>query len=163
MPLPEVNVHLRSIGKCLFGPTGLNHRHALLLSINGRLVDTGLLQQPTSDQVIHIITTKRGITAGGQHFKHAFFQAQYGNIKRATTEIVHGYHALTTLVQAVGHCCCRGLIQQAIDFQAGEPGGIFGGLTLGIIKVGRHGNNGTVKIATKGLLCPVRQLTQNGR
>jgi hypothetical protein len=42
------------------------------------------------------------------------------------------------LIEAVGHSGGRRLVKQAQHIQTGETRGVLGGLTLGIVKVGRH-------------------------
>ncbi len=44
-------------------------------------------------------------------------------------------------VEAISQSGGRWLVNNALDFQAGDFAGVFGGLALAVIEVGRHGDN----------------------
>ena len=97
--------------------------------------------QMTQHTVVEIVAAERRIAAGGLHFEQSFGKLQNGYVEGATTEVVHHKCAFGSIIQPVGDGGCGGLVEQAQHVQPGQAGGIFGGLALGIIKIGRHGDN----------------------
>ena len=67
---------------------------------------------------------------------------QDGDIESAAAQVVHGDDAFFALVEPVGQGGGRGLVDQAQHFQAGDAAGVFGGLSLRIVEIGRHGDDG---------------------
>ena len=65
-----------------------------------------------------------------------------GNIEGAAAQIVHrnGVVALG-LVHTVGQRRRRRLVDDAPHIQTGDLAGVFGGLTLGVVEIGRHGDD----------------------
>src|SRR5690606_12052419 len=65
-----------------------------------------------------------------------------GNIEGTTTQVVDSNHAVAArLVHAVGQGCGGGLVDDALDVETGDATGILGGLALGVVEVGRHGDH----------------------
>ena len=108
-----------------------------------------------------VIATQGRIAPGGHHFKHPLRQAQDGDVERAAAQVVHGVHALGSVVQAVGDGGGRGFVDQAQHLQARQLGGVFGGLALGIVKVGGHGDDGAVNQSAQAVFGTLAQAGQN--
>jgi hypothetical protein len=86
------------------------------------------------------------------HLEHTLRQPQDGNVEGATPQVVDGVDAFTGVVQPVGDGRCRGLIDQAQHVQAGQLCGVLGGLALGVVKVGRHGDDRAVQVVVESCL-----------
>ena len=99
--------------------------------------------------MVEVIAAQRGIPAGRQHFKHPAAQAQDRDIKGTAAEIVNRNHPFLTGVEAVGNRRRRRFVQQAQHVQACQTRGVFGALTLCIVKIGRNGDDYAVQIAAK--------------
>ena len=108
--------------------------------------------QVAQHAVVEIVAAECGIAAGGLHFEQAFGKLQYGYVKRAAAKVVHHECAFGGIIQPVGDGGGGGLVEQAQHIQPGQAGGIFGGLALGIVKIGRHGDDRAHQFAAKALL-----------
>jgi hypothetical protein len=64
-----------------------------------------------------------------------------GDIERAAAEVEHRHGLFLLLVQPVGQGGCGGFVDDALDVQAGDLTGVLGGLALGVVEVGRHGDD----------------------
>ena len=111
--------------------------------------------------MVKIIAAERGITAGRQHFKHATAQAQNRNIKRTAAKIVDCDHAFLTGVQTIRDRRCGRFVQQTQYVQARQTRGVFGPLTLCIVKVSRNGDYHAVQFAGQRFGSPRGQRFQN--
>ncbi|MNS80147.1 NAD-specific glutamate dehydrogenase [compost metagenome] len=110
------------------------------------------------DQRVEIVAAQRGVAAGGNHFEDALRQAQDGDIERAAAQVVHGVHAFRGMIQAVGDGRRRGFIQQAQDVQARKPGRVARGLTLGVVEIRGHRDDGAHQVVAQHVF---RALTQH--
>ena len=145
-------------GEFFFGATGC-HQHRTLV-LRGDRFHLGISQGSLGQQVVKVIPTQCGITTGRDDFKHATAQLQQRDIERATTQVVNGIQAFGTVVQAIGNGRSCGLVEQAQHVQAGHLGGIFGGLALCVVKIGRHRDDGAKQVVVEGVF---RALTQAGQ
>ena len=116
-----------------------------------------LLQYPLCQRGVVVIAPEGRVAARGDHLEHPLRQAQDGNIKRTPTQVIHGVDALAGVVQAVGNCCRRGLVDEAQQVDARELGRILGSLALGVVKVRGHGDHRAVEIVIEGVFGPVAQ------
>ena len=124
-------------------------------------VDARFLQHPISQSAVVIVTTQCRVAAGRQDLKYTRAQAQDRDIKRATTQVIHGVHTLGGVVQAIGQRGGGGFVDQAQHVQAGELRGVFGGLALRVVKVGRHGDDRAKNIVGKAVFGAKTQGGQN--
>jgi len=66
-----------------------------------------------------------------------------GDVEGAAAEVIHGDLLIPApLVHAVGERRRGGLVDDALDLQAGDATGVLGRLALGVVEVGRHGDDG---------------------
>lgn len=100
------------------------------------------------DALVEVFAAQEGVAIGGQHFK-LFFTVNVGNfddgdVEGTAAQVIHGNLAvaLFLLVQSEGQGCSGGLVDDALDFQAGNATGVFGGLALRVVEVGRHRDHG---------------------
>ncbi|GBE69703.1 hypothetical protein EKINANG_13530 [Enterobacter sp. KINAN-G] len=107
--------------------------------------------------MVEVIAAQRGIPAGRQHFKYPAAQAQDRDIKCPAAEIVNRDHPFLTGIEAVGNRRRRRFVQQTQHVQARQTRGVFGALTLCIIKVGRNGDHHAVQIAAERGRSTLRQ------
>jgi len=111
--------------------------------------------------VIEIVAAQLRIARSRFHFKHAAREFQNRHIKSAATQIVNGVSAFGRVVQPVGDRSGGRFIQETQHVQASELGGIFGGLTLSVVEVSRHGNHRADKLATERFFSAAFERTQN--
>mmetsp|Transcript_3210 Transcript_3210/g.5830 ORF Transcript_3210/g.5830 Transcript_3210/m.5830 type:complete len:129 (+) Transcript_3210:1250-1636(+) len=114
-----------------------------------------LSQTPSHNRIVKILTSQMCVTSGGQDFKYSRAQVQDGCIKGSSTQIENQYIALGeffliivfllvsggVVVESVGEGGRSGLVNDTFDGHASNASGIFGGLTLLVIEMGRDGND----------------------
>mmetsp|Transcript_1373 Transcript_1373/g.8508 ORF Transcript_1373/g.8508 Transcript_1373/m.8508 type:complete len:275 (-) Transcript_1373:28-852(-) len=83
-----------------------------------------------------------GVTISGDHFKHPIVDGQNGHIERSTAQVEDQYVLLSAfLVQAVSNGCGRRFVDDAGNIQPRNSPCILGGLSLGIVEVGRNSDH----------------------
>ena len=107
-----------------------------------------LVDDVVDDALVEVFAAQEGVAVGRQHFELLFAvdvgDFDDGHVERATAQVIHGdlAVALFGLVQAEGQRGRGRFVDDALDFQAGDAAGILGGLTLGVVEVGGHGDDG---------------------
>ena len=83
------------------------------------------------------------LSAGGEHLKHAVGKIKDGDVEGAAAQ-VEDEDALigALLVKAIGKRGRGGLIHDTLDVEASNFAGVLRSLTLSVVKVGRHGDDG---------------------
>ena len=64
-----------------------------------------------------------------------------GDVERPAAEIVDGGQAVLLGVEPVGQAGGRRLVDDALDLEAADRGGVLGGLALSVVEMGRHGDD----------------------
>ena len=83
-----------------------------------------------------------GVAVGGLHFKHTVADLQHGDVECAAAQVVDRDVLVGLLVEAVGQRGGGRLVNDAQHVQAGDLAGILGRLTLRVVVVSRHGDDG---------------------
>mmetsp|Transcript_17982 Transcript_17982/g.29773 ORF Transcript_17982/g.29773 Transcript_17982/m.29773 type:complete len:261 (-) Transcript_17982:24-806(-) len=106
-----------------------------------------------------------GISIGGKDLKDTVINGKKSNIESSSTQVKDeniGFSA--SLVHTVGNGGGGWLVDDTLDLHTGDSSGILGGLTLGIVKVSRNGNNSVLDfLAQKGLGSSLHLLQDHGR
>ncbi len=153
--------YLAVLGKLLLGFAGTHLQQAHVLQRERRQLC--LLDDPAENAMIEIVAAQCRIAAGRHHLEDTFRQAQDGNVEGAATQVEHGVDAFRRIVQTVGDGGGRRFVEQAQHIEAGQPRRILGGLALGIVEIGRHGDHGAGQFAAQRGLGPVAQRLQDFR
>src|SRR6266568_63867 len=128
--------------------------HLVAAQINA-LVFLELVGDPVDNQLVEVLTTQECIAVGGLDFKYSVTQLQDRNIERTTAQVEYGDFFVFFLVKSVCQGCCGRLVNDTQHVQSGNLAGVLGCLALGVIEVGRHGDNrigdGGAKIILGGL------------
>ncbi len=142
----QVDGGLLGCGELLLGVLG-----GLLQTLQGHgvltQVDTVLLLElighPIDDALIPVVAAQVVVARGGQNLKHAVGEVEDGDVEGAAAQ-VEDQNALVgaLLVQAIGQSSSGRLVDDTLDVEAGDLTGILGGLTLGVVEVGRDGDDG---------------------
>ncbi len=107
---------------------------------------------PLQQGAVHVVAAQGRVAGGGEHGEDAVLQVEDRDVEGAAAQVVDRELAGLAPVQAVGQGRGRGLVQQAQHVQAGEAAGVLGGLALGVIEVGGHGDHRALQLAAQGLL-----------
>ena len=82
------------------------------------------------------------VTISGKNFEDSIANIKDGNIKGTTTEVEDGDFFIFVRVDTIGQGSGGRLIDNTLDFKTSDFAGVFGGLALGVIEIGRHSNDG---------------------
>ena len=96
-------------------------------------------------EIVDVVAAEVRVAVGGEDLVDVAFaggdQLEDGNVEGAAAEIVDGYVAALFFVQAVGERGGSWFIDEAQDFEAGDSAGVFGGLALRVVEIGRDGDD----------------------
>mmetsp|Transcript_25691 Transcript_25691/g.53514 ORF Transcript_25691/g.53514 Transcript_25691/m.53514 type:complete len:145 (-) Transcript_25691:437-871(-) len=93
------------------------------------------------------------ISVGGQHFEDTVVNGQKSDIESTTTQIEDKNVGFSSsLVHTVSNGSSSRLVNNTFDLQTSNGSGILCGLTLGIVEVGRDGDDGVVNFFSQKCL-----------
>ncbi|ENO96578.1 NAD-specific glutamate dehydrogenase [Thauera phenylacetica B4P] len=123
--------------------------------------DLGAVKDPAEQAMIEVVAAERSVAVGRQHLEHAARELEDGEVEGAAAEVVHRIDALGRVVEAVGDRRGGRLVEQAQHVEPGEAGGVLGGLALGVVEVGRHGDHRPDQRAAQAALGAHAQAAQD--
>lgn len=126
----------------------------LALEFIGHVVDQHL---------VDVVATEVAVAVGADDPEDAVGHLQDGDVERPAAEVEHGDLLVPLAVQSVGERRGGRLVDDARDFKPGNLPGIFGGLPLGVVEVGRYGDDGLVDLVTEIRFGGFLQLPQHMR
>ncbi len=101
------------------------------------------------------------ITVGRQYLEYASAKLQDGDIERTTTKVEYGnLHVLVGLVNTIGQSGGCRLVDDTLDVEACYLACLFGGLTLRVGEIGRHGDDGIGNLLSQIILGGLLHLLQ---
>ena len=98
-----------------------------------------------------------------EHFEDAVADVEHGNVERSAAEVEDADLFVLLLVQAISQCGGGGLGQHAQDLEPGDFAGVLGRLALGIVEVGRHGDDRIGHLFAEIILGGLLQILQDER
>ena len=129
-----------------------------------RLTPVSLLEvadQPVHDAPIEVLAAEVDVAVGGAHLEDAVRELHDRDVEGAAAEVVdRDVDRAAALVEAVGERGGGGLVDDAQHFEAGDPAGVAGGLALGVVEVGGHGDDRFLGFLAERLLGLDSQLAQ---
>ena len=91
--------------------------------------------------MIKVVAAEEGVAIGGLDFKDAVAEFENGNVEGPAAEVVNDDGFVFTFVETVGkRGGCR-FVDNSFDIETGNFTGLFGRLTLRVIKIGGNGND----------------------
>ena len=164
----EAHCHRVGIGQGLTGLTGHQQQRAPALGMfcrqPGWFAQVVLAGKVGSDQRIEVVTAQSHVTRRGLHLEDAPGQLEHRHVEGAPAQVVDGVGALLAFVQTVGHGGGGRFVDEAQHVQSGQPGRILGGLALGVVEIGGHGDDSTcqrVLVDVKRGQCAIAQHLQD--
>lgn len=119
-----------------------------------------LLHQVVDDALVPVVTTEVVVTVGGLDLDDAVADLEQRHVEGAATE-VEDENGLVVLVQAVGQGGGGRLVDDAQDVQTRDLTGFLRRLTLGVVEVGRDGDDRVRDLLTQVGLGVALQLLQD--
>ena len=93
------------------------------------------------EAIVEVLAAQERVAIGGLHLEHAVADFQNRYVEGAAAKVVDRDGAAVLLVEAVGQRRRRRLVDDAQHFEAGDLAGVLGRLTLGVIEIGRDGDD----------------------
>src|SRR6266568_4669650 len=90
---------------------------------------------------VEIISAEMGVTGGRAHLDHPVTDVEDADVECPAAEIEDHDSLAVLLIQAVGERGGGRLVDDAQDFEPGDPPCVLGGLALRVVKVRRHGDD----------------------
>ena len=107
-----------------------------------------LIDQPVDDALIPVVAAQVVVTGGGAHLNGGeavvvLAHLEEGHVEGAAAEVEDQDELVfLALFEAVGQGRSGGLVDDALDLEAGDLSGVLGGLTLRVVEVGGDGDDG---------------------
>ena len=136
--------------------------HVILAEVDA-LLALELLGNVVDEDFVEVVATEVGIAVGRDDAEHAVGHFEDGDVERTAAEVEDADRFFALAVEAVGERCGRRLVDDAGDFETGDLAGVFGCLALGVVEVGRHGDDGFVHLVAEICFCGFLELAQNHR
>ena len=122
-----------------------------------------LVDEPIDQALVNVVAAEVGITIGRLHFDDAFSDFQNRDIEGSATEVIDGDGFIFSFVESVGECGCRRLVDDALDFEAGNLSGVFGRLPLCVVEICRHRDDRFGDLLAEIVFRSLLQLLQDHR
>ncbi|EAQ03925.1 putative NAD-specific glutamate dehydrogenase encoded in antisensegene pair with dnaKJ [Pseudooceanicola batsensis HTCC2597] len=101
-----------------------------------------LVGQVVDDAHVEVFTAEERVAVGGFHFEQAVVDLEDGDVEGAAAEVVDRDRVAVVLVQAIGQRGGRRFVDDPQHLEPGDLAGVLGGLTLGVVEVGRNRDHG---------------------
>ena len=112
---------------------------------------------------VEVLAAQEGVAVGGLHLEHAVADLEHRHVERAAAQVVDRDDAALALVHAVGKGSRGRLVDDAQNVEAGDAAGVLGGLALGVVEVGRDGDDRLLDLLAEIRLGRLLHLAQDER
>ncbi|OPY61043.1 MAG: NAD-specific glutamate dehydrogenase [Syntrophorhabdaceae bacterium PtaU1.Bin034] len=96
---------------------------------------------PVNKKAVKIIAAETRVAVAGLHLHHAVLDNHQGNVKGAAAKIVHEDPLVLFVPRFIDKGSRRGLVNDPCHVKTGQNTRILRRLALGIVKIGRNGDN----------------------
>jgi len=144
---------------CLLKPL---QRHGVLAQVDA-LLPLELIGHVVDQALVDVVAAEVGVAVGADHPEHAVGHLEHRDVEGPAAEVEHGDLLGLLPIQSVGQRGGRRLVDDPRHFQPRDLSGVFGGLALGIVEVGRHGDHGLVDLVAEVGLGRLLELAQRHR
>jgi hypothetical protein len=148
----NLNGGLSSVGKGTLGTLASSAETTEGTGITGEILAglaLELLLEVLKEVGVEVLTTKVSVTSGGLDSEDTTLDVQQGNIEGTTTEIVDENVALLlglSGTETVGDSGSGRLVDDTENVKTSNGTGILGSLTLVVVEVSGHGDNGLLNL-----------------
>ena len=125
--------------------------HAVLAQVDARRLPE-VVEQPVHDPLVEVLAAEVRVAGRGVDLEDPVAELQDRDIERAAAEVVDRDGLAALAVEAVGERGGRRLVDDAHHLEAGDPAGVVRGLALGVVEVGRDGDDRLGDLLAEGLL-----------
>ena len=115
--------------------------HRVLAEVDAFLL-AELLGEVVDELLVEVVAAEVGVAVDGEHFEDAIADVEDGDVERAAAEVEDADLLVLLFVHAVGEGGGGGFGEDAQHLEAGDFAGVLGGLALGVVEVGRDGDDG---------------------
>ena len=136
--------------------------HLVLGQIDA-LIFAELVDDPVDQALIDVVAAEMRVAVGRLDLDYALADLQDRDVERAAAEIVDGDRLILLLVQTIGQRRGGRLVDQSLNFQAGNLACIFCRLALRVIEIRRHGNDCPLHLLAEIVFSGLFQFLQNHR
>ena len=116
---------------------------------------------PIDQHLIEVVAAQVRIAVGGDDAEHAVGHFQHRHVEGAAAQVEHDDLFVFFAFQAVGQRGRGRLVDDAGNFQTGDLPGVFGRLPLGVVEIGRNGDDRLVDLVAEIGLGRFLQLAEN--
>ena len=116
---------------------------------------------PVDHGLVEVVAAEVGVAVGRLDLEHAFAEVEDRDVEGAAAQVEHEDGLVVLLVEAVGERGRGGLVDDALDLDAGDLAGVLGGLALRVVEVGRDGHDRLVYLLAEVLFGVATQLLQD--
>ena len=125
-----------------------------------------LLGQVVDDGEVEVLAAEEGVAVGGEHLELVLAidlgDLDDRDVEGAAAQVEHGDLGVAALlVHAVGEGGGGGFVDDALDVEASDAASVLGGLALGVVEVGRHGDDGFGHVLAQEFLRGLLHLLQD--
>ena len=106
------------------------------------LVPLELVGQVVDEPAVEVVAAEVRVAGRGADLDHAVADVEDAHVERAAAEVEDEHGLVALLVQPVGQRGRGRLVDDPQHLEAGDPAGVLGRLPLGVVEVGRHGDDG---------------------
>ena len=110
--------------------------------------------------IVQVVAAEVAVAAGADYAEHALGHRQNGDVEGSAAEVEDRDLLGLLFVQTISQRGCGRLVDDSCHFQTGDLTGVLGGLTLGVVEVCRHGDDGLVDFVSQVRLGRLFQLSQ---
>ena len=90
---------------------------------------------------VEVVAPQVGVAGRGQHLDDAVLDVQDRDVDGAAAEVVDDDLGLFFQVDGIGQRRRRRFVDDALDVEPGDAAGVLGGLALGVVEIGRDGDD----------------------
>ena len=99
--------------------------------------------EPVDDPLVPVVAAELGVAVGALDLEDAVADLEHRHVEGAAAEVEHEDRLVVgALVEAVGERGGGGLVDDAEHLEAGDLARLLGGGALGVVEVGRDGDDG---------------------